>query len=82
MLLVYVLHCAPVVYRATFTATYPEMRNVAGDGKSVFSGVVLSMGVALIFFYLLKEFGKSTEPLYLYSSNGRSLLIQFNYIHR
>ena len=51
------------LYRATFTATYPEMRNVAGDGKSVFSGVMLSMGVALIFFYLLKEFVAPPTPI-------------------
>ena len=46
------------MYRASFNTTFAGMRASTGEWKSVFGGVGVGIGAAMVFFYVLREYGK------------------------
>lgn len=59
-----ILHFA--VYNASFNTTFAGMRAPTGEWKSVFGGVGVGIGAAMVFFYVLREYGKPSLQFILY----------------
>lgn len=50
------------LYNASFNTTFAGMRAPTGEWKSVFGGVGVGIGVAMIFFYVLREYVAPPKP--------------------